>query len=82
VSDELLEQCDGFPQYPIYEPDVRHAVTAANGLIDASIAGHLYEEPEYSLLTQDFFLEVFERVTSDLLERLRGYGEWLAGQEG
>lgn len=74
VTDALLEQCEEFPHYPVLEPDVREAVRVANGIVDANGARRGTLEPEYELLTEDFFLETFETVNERLLARLRAYG--------
>jgi hypothetical protein len=74
VSDELVEQCETYPHYPIVEPDVRAAAAVANGIVDGNAAHRITYEPDYELLDEGFFLETFERVNARLLSRLRAYG--------
>lgn len=75
VTPELLEECEAFPQYPVLEPDVRKAVRVANAIVDGNGARPLEVDPVYDMLTQDFFLETFERVNDRLLSGLRSYGK-------
>lgn len=74
VTPLLLEECEAFPQYPVLEPDVRKAVVVADRIVDENVVHEFEIDPEYSLLSQDFFLETFERVNDRLLSRLRAYG--------
>lgn len=80
VTPLLLAECEVFPQYPVIEPDVRAAVGVARRIIDENGARQLEVDPEYSLLSQDFFLETFERVNDRLLSRLRAYGRRRQGR--
>ncbi|MCH3967780.1 MAG: hypothetical protein PHR15_03925 [Atopobiaceae bacterium] len=79
LTDELVAECEAFPQYPILEPDVERSVAVADAIVDENAVhprGEGADEPEYSLLTEDFFFETFERANRALLLRLRDYGAW------
>ncbi|MFZ2757085.1 MAG: hypothetical protein WAY93_09480 [Atopobiaceae bacterium] len=73
-TERLVGECEAFPQYPVLEPDVRAACEVADRIVRDNGARELEPDPEYSLLTQDFFLETFERVNERMLLRLRAYG--------
>ena len=49
---------------------MRAAVEVANGIVDDNHTHHISGVPEYRLLTEDFFLETFERVNDALIEGL------------
>ncbi|MCH3942330.1 MAG: hypothetical protein LKE37_01205, partial [Atopobiaceae bacterium] len=73
-TERLVGECESFPQYPVLEPDVRAACEVADRIVRDNGTRELEPDPEYSLLTQDFFLETFERVNERMLLRLRAYG--------
>ena len=77
-TEDLVSQAHDFPQYEVAAPDVKSAVTLVNGIVEVNLVDHLDATPDYSLLTEDFFHNVFEHVNECLYERLRAYGESLA----
>lgn len=55
VDDALLAQCADFPMYSVAEKDVRAAADVARGIVEKNRAEHVTGEPEYQLLTAEFF---------------------------
>ncbi|MCI1666361.1 MAG: hypothetical protein LKI25_08405 [Atopobiaceae bacterium] len=80
MTDELVRECEEFPQYPVLEPDVAAAIEAADAIIDANGVREQDGDPDYVLLTQDFFFETFESVNEMLSSRLRERAGELAGR--
>lgn len=76
ASEGILSQCKEFPQYAIGEQDVLATIRAQEGIVHRNAAEHLDTEPEYLLLTQEFFESTYRQVDSVLHEafRLRASG--------
>lgn len=70
ATDGLVRACRDYPQYRILEPDVHLAVEAANAVVERNRREHIDGVPEYRLLSQQFFLDTFERVHEELLSGL------------
>ncbi|MGN0287165.1 MAG: hypothetical protein ACI4B6_05805 [Atopobiaceae bacterium] len=68
VTDELLRQCQAFPQYSVEAPDVRAAVDVADRIVRDNALHHVDGRPDYSLLSAEFFRQTFEQV-NDVLYR-------------
>ena len=73
ATPELIRAGQNFAQYTLLERDVRAAVEVANGIVDDNHTHHIQGVPDYRLLTEDFFLETFERVNDALIAGLHGF---------
>lgn len=62
VTRRLLDEAQAFPQYSIAEADVRAAVDVANEIVDFNQSHHIDYEPDYEMLSSDFFQSTFEHV--------------------
>ena len=70
LSDEVITHCAQFAQYPIYESDVVQTVRVIDEIVRKNAEEHLSGEPQYSLLTPDFFQRTFCEVDGLLREAL------------
>ncbi len=70
ITNELLELCAAFPQYSIKEQDVINSVSVQREIVRKNAEEHLSGEPQYSLLTPDFFQRTFCEVDGLLREAL------------
>lgn len=75
VTGDLLAQGAGFPQYAVAEQDVRAAVTVAGKIVDANVERQVTGEPEYSLLTADFFASTFDEVNRVIRAGLESHAD-------
>lgn len=75
VTDEVLAQCEAFPQYRIAPADARSAARVAARMVGDNRGGHIRGEPGYRLLAPGFFRgagrEAHETMREGLL-RLAG----------
>lgn len=71
VTDELLRQCQAFPQYSVEAMDVRAAVDVADRIVRDNALHHVDGTPDYSLLSAEFFRQTFEQVNDVLYRWLR-----------
>lgn len=70
VTDELLALCASFPQYAIHEKDVYATVCAQEAVVRKNAEGHVDVEPQYDLLTPEFFHNTFNEVDAVLRQSL------------
>lgn len=78
VTKAVLDQCLHFPQYSLAEKDVRSAAEVAAGIVEENAVNHVAGEPEYQLLTSDFFDGAREEANRIMTEGLRKYVRELA----
>lgn len=78
ATDELYAQAAAFPQYEIHAVDVPRALDVSNGIVADNQVRHIVGSPEYSLFTEEFFLEVFEHACELMVAQLRAYAVRLA----
>lgn len=71
VTEEVLAQCEAFPQYKIAPADARSAAKVAARIVGENDSEHIDGEPSYRLLTPKFFhdagQEAHERMREGLL---------------
>ena len=76
VDEALLAQCADFGPYKILERDVRRAVRVAGQIVEKNRAEHVLGEPNYRLLTAEFFEtareEAHRTIVAGLAARARG----------
>lgn len=72
VDEALLAQCADFPQYSIAEKDVRAAVDVARAIVEKNRAEHVTGEPEYQLLTAEFFETARAEAHAEVVRGLKG----------
>lgn len=73
VTEDLLDAARRFSQYAIDEPDVRGTIRVQQQIVNRNQREHLTGTPEYSLLTQEFFLHTFAEVDGLLRKALHAY---------
>lgn len=73
VSPSLLSMCASFKPYSIAEQDVRATVRVQNELVQRNAVEHVQGEPEYSLLTREFFRSTYEEVADHLRHALHAH---------
>lgn len=72
VDEALLAQCADFPQYSIAEKDVRAAADVARSIVEKNRAEHVTGEPEYQLLTAEFFEAARTEAHAEIVRGLKG----------
>lgn len=72
VDKALLAQCADFPQYSIAEKDVRAAADVAQAIVEKNQAEHVTGEPEYQLLTAEFFETARAEAHAEIVRGLKG----------
>ena len=70
VSDEVIEQCEAFPQYRIAPADARSAAKVAARIVEENRSEHIYGEPSYRLLTSEFFRDAGQEAHETMREGL------------
>lgn len=73
VTPELLAVCAAFPQYSLAEADVRAAVDVAGRIVDENCATQIHGEPDYALLTSEFFADAREEANATMVSGLKRY---------
>lgn len=72
VDEALLAQCADFPQYSIAEKDARAAADVARAIVEKNRAEHVTGEPEYQLLTAEFFETARAEAHAEIVRGLKG----------
>lgn len=84
VTDEVIAQCEAFPQYRIAPADARAAAKVAARIVEENRSEHIYGEPSYRLLTSKFFRdagqEAHETMREGLLKLVDASCESLTGE--
>lgn len=75
IDKELIEQAAAFPQYSITTYDVVESVEAADVIVLSNQQYLLTSTPKYTLFTEEFFADVYERVNTLLETRLHAYAQ-------
>lgn len=70
VTDEVLAQCEAFPQYRIAPADARAAAKVAARIVEENRSEHIYGEPSYRLLTSKFFRDAGQEAHEAMREGL------------
>lgn len=76
VTQALLAQAAAFPQYQVFEPDVRAAVRAADEVVGENRREHLDGTPHYRMLDARFFSDTFEDAHERMVSNLREYATY------
>ena len=71
VNDAVLEQCERFPMYRVAAEDVRAAVAVASKIVRQNQETHITGDPEYSLLTKEFFETARQEAHEQMVEGLK-----------
>ncbi len=69
---ELIWQCACFPQYAIEEQDVRAACSVMADIVRENIEHHV-SDPDYSLLSREYFSEVPNELDALMRKGLHAY---------
>ena len=70
VTDEVLAQCEAFPQYRIAPADAQSAARVAAEIVEENRSKHIYGEPSYRLLTSKFFHDAGQEAHEAMREGL------------
>ena len=70
MTDEVIAQCEAFPQYRIAPADARSAAKVAAKIVGENRSEHIYGEPSYRLLTTEFFRDAGQEAHETMREGL------------